>query len=184
MQRVSRTANVQPNGCRRARRSGRGPAVPRARRRHAARHPAPLPRRGAVGLPACGRLSDELRRGAEACRGARARRAGAQGAPRARAARAHGRRRRRPGARRARRARDHVARARRADVGHAEAMTVVSADKDYEALSLVMVAAFEAPIEEVWELWADPRKLERWWGPPAWPATVVDHELAVGGAVS
>ncbi len=63
-------------------------------------------------------------------------------------------------------------------------MSIVSVDKDYEALSLVMVTAFAAPIEAVWELWADPRKLERWWGPPAWPATVVDHELAVGGAVS
>ena len=62
-------------------------------------------------------------------------------------------------------------------------MSIVSVEKDVEQLSLVLVAEFEAPIEAVWQLWADPRKLERWWGPPTWPATVVDHELTVGGAV-
>ena len=63
-------------------------------------------------------------------------------------------------------------------------MTLVSVEKDYERLSLELIAEFEAPIEAVWQLWADPRKLERWWGPPTYPATVVDHELSVGGAVS
>ena len=63
-------------------------------------------------------------------------------------------------------------------------MSIVSVERDHERLSLVLVAEFEAPIEAVWALWADPRKLERWWGPPAYPATVLDHELAVGGAVS
>ena len=63
-------------------------------------------------------------------------------------------------------------------------MTIVSVDKDFDDLSLVMVAEFDAPIERVWQLWADPRQLERWWGPPAWPATVEKHELAVGGEVT
>ena len=27
----------------------------------------------------------------------------------------------------------------------------------------------------------DPRQLERWWGPPTYPATVVDHDLTPGG---
>jgi uncharacterized protein YndB with AHSA1/START domain len=35
----------------------------------------------------------------------------------------------------------------------------------------------------VWQLWADPRQLERWWGPPTYPATVTSHELRVGGRV-
>ena len=30
-------------------------------------------------------------------------------------------------------------------------------------------------------MYADPRRLERVWGPPTYPATVVDHELAPGG---
>ena len=30
-------------------------------------------------------------------------------------------------------------------------------------------------------MWADPRQLERWWGPPTWPATFVEHDLTTGG---
>jgi uncharacterized protein YndB with AHSA1/START domain len=63
-------------------------------------------------------------------------------------------------------------------------MSVISVHKDYDSLSLVMVAEFDAPIERVWQLWADPRQLERWWGPPTYPATVHEHELAVGGEVT
>jgi uncharacterized protein YndB with AHSA1/START domain len=63
-------------------------------------------------------------------------------------------------------------------------MSIVSVDKDYEALTLVLVAEFAAPVERVWQLWADPRQLERWWGPPSHPATVERHELAPGGEVA
>jgi uncharacterized protein YndB with AHSA1/START domain len=35
----------------------------------------------------------------------------------------------------------------------------------------------------VWQLWADPRQLERWWGPPSYPATVTSHDLRTGGRV-
>src|ERR1043166_6113163 len=59
-------------------------------------------------------------------------------------------------------------------------MSVISVEKDFESLSLILVADFDAPIERVWQLWADPRQLERWWGPPAYPATVEKHELAAG----
>jgi uncharacterized protein YndB with AHSA1/START domain len=44
-----------------------------------------------------------------------------------------------------------------------------------------MVAEFEATPERVWSLWEDPRQLERWWGPPTWPATFTRHELTPGG---
>ena len=60
-------------------------------------------------------------------------------------------------------------------------MTVVSTTKDEEALSLSIVADLAAPPARVWQLWSDPRQLERWWGPPTWPATFVDHDLTVGG---
>jgi uncharacterized protein YndB with AHSA1/START domain len=63
-------------------------------------------------------------------------------------------------------------------------MTVVSVEKDVDSLSLVMVAEFDASIERVWELWADPRQLERWWGPPDYPSTVERHDLAAGGEVA
>ncbi len=63
-------------------------------------------------------------------------------------------------------------------------MTVVSTTKDTEALSLVIVSELTAPPQRVWQVWADPRQLERWWGPPEWPATVVDHDLRAGGRTS
>jgi uncharacterized protein YndB with AHSA1/START domain len=63
-------------------------------------------------------------------------------------------------------------------------MSVVSVEKDYDTLSLTLIAEFGTSIERVWQLWADPRQLERWWGPPTHPATVERHDLAVGGEVA
>jgi uncharacterized protein YndB with AHSA1/START domain len=63
-------------------------------------------------------------------------------------------------------------------------MSVVRVEKDFETLTLTLVARFDAPVERVWQLWADPRLLERWWGPPTWPATVQEHDLTPGGTVS
>jgi uncharacterized protein YndB with AHSA1/START domain len=60
-------------------------------------------------------------------------------------------------------------------------MTVVSVEKDVDNLTLTVVAEFEAPIERVWELWADPRKLELWWGPPGHPATFEQYDMVPGG---
>jgi uncharacterized protein YndB with AHSA1/START domain len=63
-------------------------------------------------------------------------------------------------------------------------MTVISVEKDLDGLSLTLVAEFDAPVERVWELWSDPRRLERWWGPPSHPATVEKHDLTGGGEVA
>jgi uncharacterized protein YndB with AHSA1/START domain len=41
-------------------------------------------------------------------------------------------------------------------------MSVTSVDNDYDNLTTTLVADFDAPVDEVWQLWADPRKLERW----------------------
>jgi uncharacterized protein YndB with AHSA1/START domain len=60
-------------------------------------------------------------------------------------------------------------------------MSVTSVDTDYENLTITLIADFEAPIEQVWELWSDPRKLERWWGPPTHPATFEKYDLTAGG---
>jgi len=60
-------------------------------------------------------------------------------------------------------------------------MTVVSIDKDVEALTMIFVAEFDAGVERVWLLWKDPRQLERWWGPPTWPATFERHDFTAGG---
>jgi uncharacterized protein YndB with AHSA1/START domain len=63
-------------------------------------------------------------------------------------------------------------------------MSVTSVDTDYDNLTVTLIADFDAPIERVWQLWADPRKLERWWGPPTHPATVEEHNLSAGGDVT
>ncbi|HEY8216912.1 MAG TPA: SRPBCC domain-containing protein [Acidimicrobiia bacterium] len=63
-------------------------------------------------------------------------------------------------------------------------MTVQSIRKDPESLTMTIVAEFDAPIGRVWQLWEDPRQLERWWGPPTYPATVVDHDFRPGGRVA
>jgi len=60
-------------------------------------------------------------------------------------------------------------------------MPVISSHKDPEALTLTLVAEFAAPVERVWRVWEDPRQLERWWGPPTWPATFEQHDFKVGG---
>jgi uncharacterized protein YndB with AHSA1/START domain len=62
-------------------------------------------------------------------------------------------------------------------------MTVISVVKDADARTMTITARFDAPIGRVWQVWSDPRQLERWWGPPAYPATVTEHDLAPGGTV-
>ncbi len=59
-------------------------------------------------------------------------------------------------------------------------MTVTAVNKDPEALTMTLIAEFDASPARVWALWADPRQLERWWGPPMYPATFTAHELAPG----
>jgi uncharacterized protein YndB with AHSA1/START domain len=60
-------------------------------------------------------------------------------------------------------------------------MTVVESYRDSQALTLTFVAEFDASVERVWQVWQDPRQLERWWGPPTWPATFEQHDFVVGG---
>jgi uncharacterized protein YndB with AHSA1/START domain len=62
-------------------------------------------------------------------------------------------------------------------------MTVTAVRKDPDALSMIITAEFRASPERVWELWDDPRQLERWWGPPTYPATFTMHALAPGSHV-
>lgn len=59
-------------------------------------------------------------------------------------------------------------------------MPVTDVAKDLDALTLTITAEFEADAERLWQLWSDPRQLERWWGPPSHPSTFVEHELTPG----
>jgi uncharacterized protein YndB with AHSA1/START domain len=63
-------------------------------------------------------------------------------------------------------------------------MTVTGVEKDLEALTMTVTAEYDVPVERAWQLWADPRQLERWWGPPMFPATVEQHDLTPGGTVA
>jgi len=63
-------------------------------------------------------------------------------------------------------------------------MPITRVDKDLDGHTMTVVADYDAPVERVWQLYADPRQLERFWGPPTWPATVVDHDLTPGGRVT
>jgi uncharacterized protein YndB with AHSA1/START domain len=62
-------------------------------------------------------------------------------------------------------------------------MTVTAVRKDPDALTLTISTELEASPERVWQLWADPRQLEQWWGPPTYPATFTRHDLTPGSRV-
>ncbi len=60
-------------------------------------------------------------------------------------------------------------------------MPIASVTRDPETLTMTVVAEFTAPLERLWEVYVDPRQLERFWGPPEYPATFTRHDVAVGG---
>lgn len=60
-------------------------------------------------------------------------------------------------------------------------MPVTDITTDAENLTMTVVADFAAPLERVWEAYSDPRQLERFWGPPTWPATFTSFDQSVGG---
>lgn len=60
-------------------------------------------------------------------------------------------------------------------------MPVTDVTTDPETLTLTMTADFAAPVERVWGAFTEPRQLERFWGPPGYPATFPAFDFAVGG---
>lgn len=62
-------------------------------------------------------------------------------------------------------------------------MPVTSIDMNEAALTMRVTSHYDAPVDRVWQMWADPSLLERWWGPPTYPATVTEHDLRPGGTV-
>ena len=60
-------------------------------------------------------------------------------------------------------------------------MPIKSVTSDTDALSLTVVGEYPVPVERLWEAYADPRQLERFWGPETWPATFTRHDMTVGG---
>lgn len=60
-------------------------------------------------------------------------------------------------------------------------MPITSVTRDTDALTMTVVADFPARVERLWEAYVDPRQLERFWGPPTYPATFTRHDAAPGG---
>lgn len=60
-------------------------------------------------------------------------------------------------------------------------MPITSMVSDATALTLTVVADYGVPVERLWNAYADPRQLERFWGPTDWPATFTRHDMVAGG---
>ncbi len=60
-------------------------------------------------------------------------------------------------------------------------MPITSIVSDPATLSLTAIGEYPVPVTRLWDAWADPRQLERFWGPPQWPATFTRYEMSVGG---
>lgn len=63
-------------------------------------------------------------------------------------------------------------------------MPVTDVSHDVDTRTLTITAEFAVPVERIWRIYADPRQLEKVWGPPTHPATVVEHDLTPGGRVT
>ena len=60
-------------------------------------------------------------------------------------------------------------------------MPVTSVDVDRDAATLTVRAEYAVPLERLWDGYVDPRLIERFWGPPTYPAVFTRHDLFVGG---
>lgn len=60
-------------------------------------------------------------------------------------------------------------------------MPITSVTSDPHNLTLTVVGDYPVTPQRLWDAWSDPRQIERFWGPPGWPATFVRHDMVVGG---
>lgn len=60
-------------------------------------------------------------------------------------------------------------------------MPVTSVEKDLDQLAITIVADSTAPLRRLWDAYTDPRRLERFWGPPTYPAKFLRHDAVAGG---
>src|SRR3954452_11538029 len=62
-----------------------------------------------------------------------------------------------------------------------KAATLLAAFEQLWIQRAMKIAEILAEEGRVWNLWEDPRKLERWSGPPCYPATFTRYEFEPGG---
>lgn len=60
-------------------------------------------------------------------------------------------------------------------------MPLTHVTSDADALTVTVIGEYPVPVERLWQAYADPRQLERFWGPETWPATFTRHDMAEGG---
>lgn len=60
-------------------------------------------------------------------------------------------------------------------------MPITTVDSNADALTLTVIGEYAVPVERLWDAFADPRQLEKFWGPETWPATFTRHDMAAGG---
>ncbi|MBL0940409.1 MAG: SRPBCC domain-containing protein [Gemmatimonadaceae bacterium] len=60
-------------------------------------------------------------------------------------------------------------------------MPITEVISNAESLTLTIIGEYAVPVARLWDAYADPRQLERFWGPVEWPATFTRHDMAVGG---
>jgi uncharacterized protein YndB with AHSA1/START domain len=60
-------------------------------------------------------------------------------------------------------------------------MPITAVTKDAESLTMTVVADFAASARRLWDAYLDPRMIERFWGPPTYPAVFTRHDGCVGG---
>jgi uncharacterized protein YndB with AHSA1/START domain len=63
-------------------------------------------------------------------------------------------------------------------------MPITNVTKDPENLTMTVVADFAAPLQRLWDAYTDPRQIEKFWGPPSYPATFTRHDVFPGGLSS
>lgn len=60
-------------------------------------------------------------------------------------------------------------------------MPITSVTTDPIALRMTVVAKFTVPVQRLWDAYAAPRQLDRFWGPPTYPARFTRHDMYAGG---
>ena len=60
-------------------------------------------------------------------------------------------------------------------------MPITSVSKDPVNLTMTVVCDYPVSQKRLWQAYADARQLERFWGPPTWPATFTRHDMKAGG---
>jgi uncharacterized protein YndB with AHSA1/START domain len=60
-------------------------------------------------------------------------------------------------------------------------MPITEVVSNADTLTLTVVGDYAVSVQRLWDAYADPRQLERFWGPVEWPATFTRHDMTVGG---